>query len=268
MTVAAGDGPTAKVGPYKAPTSKVGPYEAPASKGGLSRRSERLFFTGMAVAFLAAVFAGFARSYYLRPYFGTPPPTLLLHMHGFVFTSWILLLLVQTTLVAANRTRVHRRLGVAGAVVAALMVMLGTVTAIVRAPTGELAADGTPALAFLTIPLGDIVVFAMLVSAAFYFRRRADMHKRLMLLATIAILPPATARWPLAFIQQVGPLAFFGLADLFIVPLLAYDVLTRGRLHRVTLIGALFLVASQPLRLLIGPTAAWLAFARWLTHWT
>jgi hypothetical protein len=231
-------------------------------------RRERLFFTGMAVACLVAVFAGFARTYYLRPYFGTPAPAPLLHVHGFVFTSWILLLVVQTTLVAANRTRLHRQLGVAGAVVAALMVILGTLTAIVRARVAELPADGPPALAFLTIPLGDMVVFATLVSAAFYFRRHPDMHKRLMLLATIAILPAATARWPLAFIQQVGPLAFFGLADLFIVPLLAYDGVTRGRPHRVTVVGALFLVASHPLRLMIGPTAAWLACARWLTQWT
>lgn len=232
---------------------------------GVGRRGERIFFTGMALAFLAAVFAGFARTYYLRPYFGTPQLTPLLHAHGLVFTSWILLLLVQTTLVAANQTRLHRRLGIAGALVAVIMVVLGTLTAIVRARIGEVPPDGPPALAFLTIPLGDMGVFAALVGAAFYFRRRADIHKRLMLLATIAILPAATARWPLAFIQEVGPLAFFGLADLFIVPLLVYDFLTRGRVHRATVVGALFLVASHPLRLLIGPTAAWLAFAEWLT---
>jgi hypothetical protein len=219
----------------------------------------------MAVACLIAVFAGFARTYYLRSYFGLSALTPLLHLHGIVFTTWILLLLAQTTLVAANRTRVHRRLGVAGGAVAALVVILGTITAVVRARLAEVPPDGPPPLAFLTIPLGDMVAFATLVSAAFYFRRRTDVHKRLMLLATIAILPAATARWPVPFIQQVGPLAFFGLADLFILPLLAYDLLARGRFHKATVLGGLFLAASHPLRLMIGNTAGWLAVAEWLT---
>jgi hypothetical protein len=111
-----------------------------------------------------------------------------------------------------------------------------------------------------------LLVFAILVGAAFYFRRRADVHKRLMLLATIGILPAAVARLPFAFIQQYGPLAFFGLSDLFIVPCLIYDFITRGRPHRATVLGAALIVISHPLRLIIGGTHAWLAFATWLTH--
>src|SRR5207253_1731970 len=76
---------------------------------------------------------------------------------------------------------------------------------------GPSAVPGVNPLSFLTIALGDMLVFASLVGAAFYFRRRADTHKRLMLLATIAILAAAVARLPFAFIQQYGPLAFFGL---------------------------------------------------------
>ena len=231
------------------------------------RRRERLFYTGMAVAFVVTVFAGFARTYYLRPYFGTPALSPLLHLHGVVFTSWLVLLLVQTALVAANRTRIHRRLGVAGAVLAALMVFVGCVTAVIRAKEGA-APPGAPSpLAFLTIPLGDMLVFAILVGAGFYFRRRTDVHKRLMLLATIAILPAATARLPFAFIQEFGPLAFFGLADLFIVVCLLYDLYTRRRFHRATIWGGLLIVVSHPLRLFVGGTQAWLSFAEWLTGW-
>jgi hypothetical protein len=233
----------------------------------MSRRRERLFYTGMAVAFVITVFAGFARTYYLRPYFGTPSLTPLLHLHGIVFTSWLVLLLTQTTLVAANRTDIHRRLGVAGAVIAVLMVLVGTTTAIVRAKVVEVPPGAPSPLVFLTIPLGDMLVFASLVGAGFYFRRRGDVHKRLMLLATISILPAAVARLPFAFIQQVGPLAFFGLPDLFIVVCLAYDLISRGRFHRATVWGGLLLVISHPLRLVIGNTQAWLAFATWLTQW-
>ncbi len=64
----------------------------------VNRRRERVFYTGMAAAFVLTVFAGFARTYYLRPYFGTPALTPLLHLHGVVFTSWLVLLLAQTVL--------------------------------------------------------------------------------------------------------------------------------------------------------------------------
>lgn len=88
-----------------------------------------------------------------------------------------------------------------------------------------------------------------------------------MLLATISILPAATARLPFAFIQQMGPLAFFGLADLFIVAILIYDLIARRLPHRATVWGGVLIVISQPLRLLIGNTQAWLTFATWLTQW-
>lgn len=70
-----------------------------------------------------------------------------------------------------------------------------------------------------------------------------------------------------AFIQEVGPLAFFGLADLFIAVCLAYDLLTRRRFHHATVLGGLLIVVSHPLRLVVGNTQAWLSFATWLTDW-
>ena len=232
-----------------------------------SKSRERLFYIGMVVAIVITVFAGFSRTFYLRPYFQTQPLIPLLILHGVVFSSWIVLLVTQTTLVATKRTRTHMRLGIAGGLLASLMIVIGTVTAIVRAK-GPSPVPGVNPLSFLTIPLGDMLVFATLVGMAFYFRRRADMHKRLMLLATIAILPAAVARLPFAFIQQYGPLAFFGLSDLFIVPCLIYDIVTRRRPHRATVLGGALIVISHPLRLVIGNTHAWLAFATWLTHWT
>src|ERR671916_2195114 len=148
-----------------------------ARPGIADKRRERLFYTGMAAAFVLTVFAGFARTYYLRPYFGTSSLTPLLHLHGIVFTSWLVLLLTQTALVAANRTRIHRRLGVAGAVIAVLMVVVGTATAIIRAKIVEVPPDAPSPHVFLTIPLGDMLVFAILVWAGFHYRRRADVHK-------------------------------------------------------------------------------------------
>ena len=160
----------------------------------IRRRRERWFYIGMSIALVITVFAGFAPTYYLRPYFNTAPLMPLLHLHGFVFTSWLVLFVTQTTLVAAHRTDIHRRLGVVGGVIAVLMVLLGVTTALVRAKQGATPLPGISPLSFLVVPLGDMFVFPILVGAGFYFRRRPDVHKRLMLLATISILAAAIAR--------------------------------------------------------------------------
>ena len=229
----------------------------------IRRRRERWFYIGMSIALVITVFAGFAPTYYLRPYFNPAPLMPLLHLHGFVFTSWLVLFVTQTTLVAAHRTDIHRRLGVAGGVIAVLMVLLGVTTALVRAKQGATPLPGISPLSFLVVPLGDMFVFPILVGAGFYFRRRPDVHKRLMLLATISILAAAIARLPFA-IMRAGPPAFFGLTDVFVVACVLCDLVTLRRIHRATALAGLFIVASQPLRLMLGGTHAWLSFAAWL----
>jgi hypothetical protein len=219
----------------------------------------------MAVAMAVTVFAGFSRSYFLKAHFGTPELSLLLHVHGLVFTSWVLLFLSQTTLVAAGRTDVHRRLGVAGAVLATLVLILGTTTAILRVKGGAAPIPGVSPLSFLAVPLFDMVVFALLIGTGLYFRRRLETHKRLMTLATISLLSAPIARLPFG-VLKAGPPAFFGLTDLFIVALLVYDLATRKKVHPATIWGGLLIVASQPLRLMISGTPGWLAFAGWLTQ--
>ena len=231
--------------------------------------AERRFYTGMAIAILAAVLVGFARSFFLRPLFpGYPSPSEpIFYVHGSLFVAWIALFVLQTSLVATGRTTVHRRVGPFGAVLAASMVALGTVVALVaaRRPTGFTGVP-VPPLQFLTVPLFDMALFALFaLFAALAVARRRDpqRHKRLMLLATINLVGAAVARWPSVF--ALGPLGFFGISDLFLVPLVVWDLRTRGKLHPVTLWGGLLMIASQPLRLLVGGTDGWLAFARWAT---
>jgi hypothetical protein len=110
-------------------------------------------------------------------------------------------------LFAFGRTRTQQRLGVFGAVLAVLIVIVGVLTAINGAARG--ATPGPPALQFLAVPLFDMLAFAILVGTALYVRRRRrDIHKRLMLLAAVNLLAPAIARIPLHFIETGGPLAF------------------------------------------------------------
>jgi hypothetical protein len=230
-----------------------------------TRRGTRRFYVGMAIAIAVTVFAGFSRTYFLKAYYGTPELSRLLHLHGLVFTTWVLFFLAQTTLVAAGKTYIHRRMGVAGAVLAALVLVLGTTTAILRVKGGAAPIPGVSPLSFLAVPLFDMLVFGILVGAALYFRRRLEAHKRLMTLGMIALTSAPIARLHFPMLPP-GPPTFFGLTDLFIVAMLVYDLTTRKKVHPATIWGGLLIVASQPLRLMISGTPAWLAFAGWLTR--
>jgi len=224
----------------------------------------RVFYPSIAILAAIIIFVGFARTYYLKELFGTPSLPVVLHIHGLIMTTWMLLLIVQTFLVAAHRTDLHRRLGVAGGVVAAAVAVMGVTAAIYSARQGH-APTGVPALAFLAVPLGDVVVFSTLVAAGFYYRRRPELHKRLMLIATLAILPPGIARWPILDSVIHTPFIFFGVADLILLGCIAYDVAKTRRLNPAYLWGGLLLIASHPLRLLLAGTTAWMTFAHWIT---
>jgi hypothetical protein len=224
---------------------------------------DRRLYVWVAVFVPIIVLAGFARTYYLKGLFGTPPlPGLLVHVHGIVMTSWVVLFVTQVWLVASRRTKVHQRLGVFGAILAGLVLVVGLATAIAGAKRG--ASPGPPPLQFLVVPLGDMLLFGVLVGTALFFRRTMDIHKRLMLLAAVNLLAPAIARIPLRFIETGGALAFFGLTDLCLLACVAFDTVKNRRLHPAFALGTVLIIASQPLRLMLAGTPAWLKFATWL----
>ena len=231
---------------------------------------DHLFYGGMAIALGLTVFAGFASTYYLRFFADGPKVTLtggpfsaLVHVHGALFSAWVLLFIVQTALVASHRVAVHRRLGVAGAMLAAAMVVAGTFIAIATAARGS-APPGMDPLAFLVIPIFDMVLFATFVTTALALRRDKEAHKRLMLLAYVSIVVAAVARLP--GVLPLGPPAFFGLSFLFVVVAGIYDFLSRRRVHKVYLWGGALIAVSVPVRLVISSTGPWRALAELLTR--
>lgn len=250
-----------------------------AQSGGLARNrssrrfSERRFYVGFPVVILAAVLLGFSRTFFLRWWFpewaqahSSPEP--FFYVHGIVFFAWFVLLPAQSFLVTAGRVDVHRRLGWLGAGLAATMVVLGTVGALLaaRRPTGFMDVP-LPPLQFLVVPLADMVLFGTFVVLAIVKRRNPQSHKRCMLLASISLVDAAVTRWPFAIMTTTLPVPGFSMTDvfvdLFLVPMIVRDLASRGRAHPVTLWGGLALIASQPLRILLSETDAWLAFAGW-----
>lgn len=225
------------------------------------RSRDRVFYTGMALAICATVLLGFARTFYLRSQFDPTPLALPLLVHGVVFSTWIALLVAQTSLVAAGRTRVHRRLGWAGAVLAMVMIVVALAAAIFGGRRDIAAGYEAQSLTFFATPVSSMLVFATFVGAAVALRGQPDTHKRLMLLATISILDAAIARWPVPGIDGL-PLVYYGLTDAFILAAILYDLVTRGRVAGAYLWGGMLIVSCQALRDPVGSTAAWQAFAR------
>jgi hypothetical protein len=237
--------------------------------------SERAFFTGMALAMAVAVFIGFAPTYYLAALNDGPIPvlTLSIHVHGALATAWILLLIVQTRLIAARRHDIHKLAGVAGVVIGVGILVSGIFVAIHskrRVHTLENADTLADPYVFLIFGLSSVVIFALLATLGVLNRRRPDAHKRYMLLATASLIIPALARIVNQVVQGtgiVGPPGVVGalvVVNLFLIPLFVYDLSTRGRLHPVTLWGGGFFVLCELLRFVIGFSAPWQAFARML----
>jgi len=228
-------------------------------------RYDRLFYGTIAVTMGLTAFTGFSATYYFRFFDGGPQATLsggpfttLVHAHAALFTAWVVLFTAQTALISARRVATHRKLGIAGALLAIAMIVAGTATALATARRGSAPAGMDP-LAFLAIPLFDMVLFAGFVTAALLRRREKEAHKRLMLLAYVSIIVAAIARLP--GLLPLGPPVFFGVSLIFVVAGALYDFISRGRVHRAYIWGGAILVLSIPVRLGLSTTSVWRAFA-------
>jgi len=236
-------------------------------------KSRGSFYTWVAASAFLVVFVGFARTYYLSFLFDAPALSWLLKLHGALMTSWFVLFFVQVRLVAAHRTDLHRRLGVFGAALAALMVIVG-VTVAWRAAARHIHAPrtgGPHPLQFMGFVLFVLLVFAILVGAALLLRHRRDYHKRLMLLSCLSMVGPGLFRIPfnripaLAFLKSGGPFGLFGLDLLLVYACIAYDTWRNRRLHPALVCGALLIALEDlPFLWMFLSSPTWTRFATWL----
>ena len=220
---------------------------------------ERPVYTYGAIAALVVLFVGFAPSYFLKGVFGGPELSTLKHVHGVVMTAWFTLFLVQVRMVATGHTALHRKVGVFGALLAMVVLAVGISAGMASARAGVTPIPQITPLQFLVMPIGEMVVFGTLFGAAIAMRKRSAYHKRLMLLASLAMLTPAFAR-----LVTGGPLVFYGLTDGIILACIAYDTLKNRRVHPAFIGGLVFIVVVQFGRLALSQTPQWTAFAKWL----
>jgi hypothetical protein len=224
------------------------------------RTHEHLFFGAMSWLIALIVFFGFARTYYLAGLFGAKPlAAAIVHVHGAVFTCWIVLLLVQTSLVASGHTGIHRRLGLLGLGLAPLMVILGILVAN-EMLNRTAAIPGFDSPLIFAVALSEIAGFAVPVFFAFRLRRRSTYHKRLILIGTIATTTAGFGRWPVSFLLH-KPLPAMLAAFTLLALLFAYDLVSTRRIHRATLLGSAWVAFIELSGFAIGHTAVWHVFA-------
>ena len=228
-----------------------------------TRPGDHRFFSAMAIVSSLTIVAGFFNTYGPKVMTGEPAVPNIIHVHALVFTSWLIVFVAQTTLVLGGRTDLHRRLGAASMALAALMLVVGVTTAITAARLGHRGIPGVEFAdveGFLLLNLAAISVFAILVAAAWYFRRNAQIHKRLMLMsATGALVGPGVSRLPF-FSGNTPAIAMLVLAFLFAGP--AYDLITRRRIHPAYIWAVLLsFLTVPPVVALLSSTPAWRTFA-------
>lgn len=228
------------------------------------RKYDHLFFNTMVALLFCTVALGFARTYYLAGVFHAPLPGPIIHVHGAVFSSWIIFLVAQTALVGAGRVDLHRKLGTVGFLLACLMVLVGLWAAANAAGRGS-HPPGVDSATFLIVPATDILIFGTLIFFAWRARFNAAAHKRLVMVATVTLMTAAVARWPFAMVQM-KIIPSMVASYVFLLFIAIYDLWSTHRVHRATLLSSLFLVAIDFLRFPVAQTAAWQSFAGWVAH--
>ncbi|MEO7274177.1 MAG: hypothetical protein ABIX28_12760 [Vicinamibacterales bacterium] len=226
----------------------------------VSRTAERAFYGTMSLVLCVCVYIGFSPTYFRAGMLRAPLPSPILHLHGAVFTVWMLLFVVQAFFISAGRVRWHRSFGTVAFSLPPVMVVLGLLAAVDALNRGVRIGPLDPAVSF-AIPTIGIAGFVVVIAAAWRARRRPDAHKRLVLIATMALVAAAFGRFPwdaIGLPPAAGAVTGLGL---LLVILAAYDLLTLRRLHRSTMWAAPVVFFAVALAVPIGMTGAWHAFA-------
>jgi hypothetical protein len=228
------------------------------------------FYFYMALSCIAVAFLGFAPTYFVPMAAGKLPPMPVVHFHGLLFFAWTLYFAFQSWLGASGQVRRHRTLGLIGVSLATAMTLSGFLVAVNAMKRSAALGMTDEGIAFAIVPLSGVLFFAAVFTLAIAYVRQKEIHKRLMLLASISLLDAAVARWFLTFLAPSGaigpppvlvtiPPAF--VAYLLLVAAVVHDWRTRGRPHPVYVYGGITLLAVKLLNWPISATAAWHSLA-------
>jgi hypothetical protein len=237
-----------------------------------ARAARSKIYFGLALMVAAIVFAGFSRSFY-GTFFADAAHPWIIHVHAAVYVGWLALLIAQTVLAARGDIATHRRVGTFGIAYGAVVWILGLIVAVAMPVINVHSGlwNTSRAEEFLAIPLGDMVLFGSFFAAAIAYRRKPEIHKRLVILASVAVMFAAIGRtFTNAGILLGDPNAELGGIParllLWYSPVLvamAHDLATRRRIHPVYWIGVVAMAVAF-LRVPYSQTEHWHGIARTL----
>ncbi len=230
---------------------------------GRNRILRRPLYVGVSLLMAIIALAGFWPTYFGPLTVGRLEQPPLIHFHAVVFVGWLVLFLAQTVLAATGRISSHLTLGRIGIGYGVLLVVVGIFTGISR--SADLLRAGSDGGRLLFVAIADMVVFSGFFGAAIAFRRKPQIHKRLMVVAATMLLVAATAR--MSFLPAPPWRLPVWLAIWFspVLVAMAYDFMSRRVLHPAYVAGlAAFLIRAFSPRFIVD-TTGWSAFTRWLT---
>ncbi len=202
---------------------------------------DRYFYFSMSLLFAAIVIWGFSKTVNQNLIQASPPRPLLLWFHGAAFASWVLFYIFQSALVRTRNVKWHRFFGWFGAVLAAIMVTLGCIIAVVMARFDWFALHETGTDVFLSVPLGDMVVFGPCVALAILWRKKPELHRRLLFVATCCLLDAPFGRSDYLFDHNL----FYACLDGVILLGVVRDLLVSRKVHVVYRVALPVLVVWQ-----------------------
>jgi hypothetical protein len=227
----------------------------------------RRLYVAVALLAIAIVLAGFWRTYFGPLLAGTVDAPTIIHFHASIYVGWLALFLTQTVFAATGRVALHIKLGRLAIGYGALVIGAGLLAAFgmfwLRVRAGEVAA----AQSALVGPLLDMLAFAPVFAAAVYYRRKPQLHKRLMVVAATLLLIAAVGRIP--FPAELRTLLV--IHAVWASPILlamAHDLWRERRVHPAYVIGLVVLVAEGgATRRLIRSSDTWLDISGRLASW-
>jgi hypothetical protein len=229
--------------------------------GAVPRSAERsLFYVWISAYCVFLSFGGFTPTYFAPIAVGALREVApVVHIHGLLFFSWSLLLLVQTWYVSQDMTLRHRSLGLAGISLGTAMVATGLIVNVLF--NGRLIADGDLDRGYQGLFNGwsSMILFGTFFGFAIANVKRPDYHRRLIVMATCAVLGAAVSRLylPLFDFEPVPRWLVNLTIDSIIVGCLVNDWRTLGRPHVVTLVGGVVLLSRQLFRSDVAGTETW-----------
>ena len=226
-------------------------------KSSAQTRSDKFFYFGMTLLIAAVVSYGFGRTIDEGLIHPEAPLPSILYVHVAVFVGWIVLLLVQSGLVRAHQVALHRRLGMSGLALGAVLPLLGLATVIaMKKWESQREAVNSAALA---ISINDMLSFAVAFGLAVYWRRKPELHRRLMIIASCCLTVAAFARFPSYLVPK---LSWYAYVDALIVLGMLRDLVMSGSIHVVYRYALPCVMAGQALAmyLLLAAPQAWVSF--------